>query len=131
MQIEPLVTQPVPEEQKIEGVLRPSGYRLLVEILSPDDEELRKKQKRIVEMPAEVRDREWGAMLWGKVIDMGPDAYKDERRYPNGAWCRIGDSVLIRPYAGTRFMVFGKLYALINDDTVQATIERPEELARV
>jgi co-chaperonin GroES (HSP10) len=113
---------PIPEERIVTGVLRPTGYRVLLRILPPEA-----KSKSWVHMPEDVREREWGAQLWAEVIDLGPDAYKDERKFPTGAWCRPGDCVVIRPYSGTRFNVDGldkdgkpsqELYALVNDDTV-------------
>lgn len=142
------VSPSVPESRNIEGTLRPTGYRILVQIVSPDDKELRKKKARLTEMPPEVRDREWGAQLWAKVIELGPDAYKDEKRFPSGPWCKPGDIILMRPYSGTRFalehrdengellrdedgeIIPADLYALINDDTVQGITTAPEKIER-
>lgn len=124
-----LVAPAIPEPEKIEGVLRPTGYRILVQILPPDGET--KKWKDLLFMPEEVRDREWAAQLWGKVIDLGPDAYQDRLKFPSGPWCKKDDYILMRPYSGTRFMVQENLYALINDDTVQAITTEPEAIERV
>jgi len=117
-----LVYPVVPEERKVTGVLRPTGYRVLLRILPPEA-----KSKSWLQMPDEVREREWAAQLWAEVIELGPDAYKDPAKFPNGPWCKTGDCVVIRPYSGTRFNVDGvdkegkpsqELYALVNDDTV-------------
>ena len=35
------------------------------------------------------------------VVDMGPDCYKDESRFPSGPYCKKGDFILIRPNSGT------------------------------
>lgn len=144
-----LAAPSIPEAHKIEGTLRPTGYRILVQIISPDDKEFREKKKQLLKMPEEVRDREWGAQMWAKVIELGRDAYKDEKRFPSGPWCQPGDVILMRPYSGTRFMVErrdekgelvrdeegeivpGDLYALINDDTVQGITTEPERIKRV
>jgi co-chaperonin GroES (HSP10) len=126
-----LVAPSVPEEQSLGGVLRPVGYRILVRIVSPDDQGLREKMERLTHMPDDVRDREWGAQVWAEVMELGPDAYKDEKRFPSGPWCKVGDTILMRPYSGTRFKVGDYLYALINDDTVQGTTTRPEAIERV
>jgi co-chaperonin GroES (HSP10) len=84
-----------------------------------------------IKMPAEVRDREWAAQVWAVVIECGPEAYKDDRKF-QGVWCQPGDVIMMRPYSGTRFMLRGHLYALINDDTVQAVVKSdPREIARV
>lgn len=127
--IEPLKRPQVAEDDKIEGVLRPVGFRILVQILPPEDTAERWQDSKLV-MPDETREREQAAQLWALVIELGPEAYKDSTRFPGGPWCKPGDAVVIRPYAGTRFMVRGHLYALINDDTVQAVSSRPGEIER-
>lgn len=120
---------PVPEDDKIEGVLQPAGYRVLVRILAPDEHSKRWQDSKLV-MPEETRDREMAAQLWGEVLDLGPDAYKDQTKFPTGPWCKRGDCVVFRPYSGTRFTVRGVLYALINDDTVQGVAREPGEIER-
>lgn len=120
MQIELVKPREVPEDQKITGTLLPTGYRILLQIVPLSDDE--KKWHDLLYLPAESRDREWHAQLWAKVIDLGPDAYADEKRFPNGPWCKKGDTVMMRPYSGTRFRVEENLYALINDDTVCAVV---------
>jgi len=64
------------------------------------------------------------------VLKVGPDAYKDEKKFPSGPWCAEGDFVLTRAYAGTRFKVFGREFRLINDDQVDGTIEDPRGISR-
>ena len=59
------------------------------------------------------------------VLAVGPDAYKDKDRFPSGPWCKAGDFVLIRRYAGTKFKVFGKRFRLINDDQVECIVADP------
>jgi co-chaperonin GroES (HSP10) len=61
---------------------------------------------------------------------MGSDAYKDERKFPNGPWCKEGDFVMFRSYSGTRFKVRGEEFRLINDDTVEAVVDDPRGYAR-
>ena len=64
------------------------------------------------------------------VLKVGPDAYKDTNKFPNGAWCKPGDFVLVRTYSGTRFKIFGKEFRLINDDQVDAVVQDPRGLTR-
>ena len=64
------------------------------------------------------------------VLRVGPDAYKDPAKFPNGAWCKEGDFVLVRTYSGTRFKIFGKEFRLINDDQVDAVVLDPRGLTR-
>ena len=63
------------------------------------------------------------------VISMGPEAYKDLSKFPS-ARCKEGDFVICRAYAGTRMMVHGKPYVLIDDDAVEATVEDPRGIKR-
>jgi co-chaperonin GroES (HSP10) len=64
------------------------------------------------------------------VVKMGPDAYKDEKRFPSGASCKIGDFVLVRPNTGTRIKIHGKEFRIINDDSVEAVVEDPRGISR-
>lgn len=64
------------------------------------------------------------------VVKMGPLCYKDESRFPTGGWCKEGDFVITRAYAGTRIKIHGREFRLINDDTVLATVEDPRGIAR-
>lgn len=64
------------------------------------------------------------------VVKMGPDAYKDEKRFPSGPSCKVGDFVLVRPNTGTRIKIHGKEFRLINDDSVEAVIEDPRGVTR-
>jgi co-chaperonin GroES (HSP10) len=64
------------------------------------------------------------------VMKVGPDAYKDQTKFPTGAWCKEGDFVLVRTYSGTRFKIFGKEFRLINDDQVDAVVQDPRGLTR-
>ncbi len=64
------------------------------------------------------------------VLKVGVDAYKDTAKFPNGAWCKEGDFVLVRTYSGTRFKIFKKEFRLINDDQVDAVVLDPRGLTR-
>ena len=61
----------------------------------------------------------------GFVMKLGADAYQDEKRFPNGPYCKEGDFIIMRSYSGTRFLVHGKEFRLINDDSVEAVVEDP------
>ena len=64
------------------------------------------------------------------VVKMGPDAYKDEKRFPNGPSCKVGDFVLVRPNTGTRIKIHGKEFRIINDDSVEGVVEDPRGISR-
>jgi co-chaperonin GroES (HSP10) len=65
------------------------------------------------------------------VVKMGPDAYADKTRFPNGPSCKVGDFVLVRPNTGTRLKIHGREFRVINDDSVQAVVEDPRGIQRV
>jgi co-chaperonin GroES (HSP10) len=64
------------------------------------------------------------------VAKMGPDAFKDEKRFPSGASCKVGDFVLVRPSSGTRMKIHGTDWRLINDDSVEAVVQDPRGIQR-
>ena len=59
------------------------------------------------------------------VIKLGPDCYQDPKRFPSGPWCKEGDFVVTRAYSGTRLKIHGKEFRIINDDSVDATVQDP------
>ena len=69
--------------------------------------------------------------ICGFVLKIGPDAYKDKKRFPNGAYCAVGDWILMRSYSGTRFKIHEKEFRLINDDSVEAVVEDPRGVSKV
>jgi len=103
----------------------PRGYRILIAI-----PEISVKTECGVIIPDKIRNAEETASLVGVVLKVGPEAYSDASRFPNGAWCKEGDFVIFRSYSGTRFKVHGKEYRLINDDTVEAVVEDPRGYSR-
>ena len=64
------------------------------------------------------------------VVELGPDCYKDEKRFPNGPWCQKGDFVLVRPYSGSRLVIHGREFRIINDDSVEGVVEDPRGIKR-
>jgi co-chaperonin GroES (HSP10) len=64
------------------------------------------------------------------VIKLGADAYQDKTKFPNGSWCAEGDFIIVRPNTGTRVIIHGKEFRLINDDCVEAVVEDPRGINR-
>jgi co-chaperonin GroES (HSP10) len=64
------------------------------------------------------------------VVKVGPDAYKDTKRFPSGPSCKVGDFVLVRPNSGTRIKIHGQEFRLINDDTVEGVVQDPRGITR-
>ena len=65
------------------------------------------------------------------VVKLGPDAFKDEKRFPSGPSCKAGDFVLVRPNTGTRIKIHGNEFRLINDDSVEAVVQDPRGITRL
>ena len=65
------------------------------------------------------------------VAKMGPDAFKDEKRFPSGPSCKVGDFIIVRPNTGTRMKIHGTEWRLINDYSVEAVIQDPRGVQRV
>jgi len=65
------------------------------------------------------------------VAKMGPDAYADKTRFPNGPSCKVGDFIIVRPNTGTRMKIHGTEWRIINDDSVEGTVQDPRGIQRV
>lgn len=116
----------VDEGRKAKQLPDPVGYKLLCAV--PDVEE--KFEGTDLIRPETVKTQDQFATVVLFVLKMGPDAYKDEKRFPSGPWCKVGDFVLARQYSGTRIMIHGKEFRLIADDQVDGTVEDPRGITR-
>jgi len=121
---------PVSEASKaaveVTGVLRPSGYRILVRIPRLDAQ-----MRSGLYRPDATRSLEETASIMGEVVAIGENAYQDTEKFPGDPWCQVGDTIMMRQYAGTRFKIDGQEYRLINDDTVEAVVSDPTRIDRV
>ena len=113
------------EPQKASQLPDPKGYKLLIALPEPDE----KTEGGIIKAKQTMQVEEIGSIC-GFVLKMGPDAYQDEKRFPNGPYCSEGDWVLMRSYSGTRFKIHGKEFRLINDDSVEAVVEDPRGIVK-
>lgn len=103
----------------------PKGYRILCAV--PDVEE--KYSSGILKADTAKRVEENSTVVLF-VIKMGDMCYLDKERFPTGPWCKEGDFVLTRAYAGTRFKIHGREFRIINDDTVEGIVEDPRGYSR-
>jgi co-chaperonin GroES (HSP10) len=113
------------DDDKATQLPDPSGYRILCAI--PEIEE--KYDSGIIKADATMHHEEILSTVFF-VVKMGPDCYKDALRFPNGAWCKVGDFVLARPNSGTRLKIHGREFRIINDDSVEATVLDPRGIKR-
>lgn len=113
-------------EQTASQLPEPKGYKLLIALPNPDE----KTEGGIIKSRQTMEVEEIGSIC-GFVLKMGADAYNDDKRFPNGPYCKEGDWVLMRSYSGTRFKIHGKEFRLINDDSVEAVVEDPRGVEKV
>lgn len=115
----------VEDEQLLAKLPEPKGYKILIAI-----PKLTGKTEGGVYMPDELKKAEETASILGYVLKIGTEAYKDEKKFPDGPYCKEGDFVIFRSYSGTRFKLHGEEFRLINDDTVEAVVDDPKGYSR-
>lgn len=115
-------------EEKAKQLPKPSGYKILCAI--PEAEkEFEDSEVGLVKADETMRNEEvLTTVLF--VVDMGPDCYKDPAKFPTGPWCKQGDFVLVRPNSGTRLVIHGREFRIINDDTVEGVVQDPRGIKR-
>ena len=112
-------------EDKASQLPDPSGYRILCAIPEVEKE----FDSGIAKPDSLIRtDELLTTVLF--VVKLGPDCYNDKERFPTGPWCKQGDFVLVRPNAGTRLVIHGKEFRIINDDSVEAVVQDPRGISR-
>ena len=112
-------------EEKARQLPHPSGYHILCAI--PEIE--KEYDSGLVKADETVRNEEiLTTVLF--VVDLGPDCYKDASKFPSGPWCQKADFVLVRPNAGSRLVIHGREFRLINDDTVEGVVADPRGIKR-
>ena len=112
-------------EEKATQLPKPSGYRILCAIPEMEKE----YESGILKADETVRIEETLTTVLF-VVDLGPDCYSDKDRFPNGPWCKKGDFILTKPYAGSRLVIHGRDFRIINDDTVEAVVADPRGIKR-
>lgn len=113
------------DEEKASQLPQPSGYHILCAIPEMDKE----YDSGLIKADETIRHEEaLTTVLF--VVDLGPDCYKDGAKFPTGAWCKKGDFVLVRPHSGSRLVIHGREFRIINDDTVEAVVADPRGIRR-
>ena len=107
----------------LERLPKPTGWRVLILPYT-----MSSKTKGGIYIPDQTLDRESYATVVGYVVSLGPDAYKDKAKYPDGPWCKEKDWVIFGRYAGARFKIEGGEMRILNDDEILATINNPEDV---
>ena len=112
-------------EEKATQLPKPSGYRILCAIPEVEKE----FESGLVKSDLTLQNEEiLTTVLF--VVDLGPDCYQDKTRFPNGPWCKKGDFILVRPHSGSRLVIHGRDFRIINDDSVEAVVDDPRGIKR-
>jgi co-chaperonin GroES (HSP10) len=117
------------DEEKAQLLPVPTGYKMLC--IVPEVSKKIDGTELDLEKPWELQHREEQTTSVLFVLRVGPDAYKDAAKFPNGPWCKAGDFVMVRTYTGTRFKMYGKEMRLINDDQIEAVVQDPRGISHV
>jgi len=99
------------------------GFHLLVLPVA-----VKQQTKGGIILPDKVKDDVAYLTTVAKVLKKGDLAYKDEDKFPNGAWCEVGDYICYAKYSGQKFMYKGMKLLLIFDDQVIMKVEKPSLL---
>ena len=112
-------------EEKAKKLPKPSGYRILCAI--PEQE--KETEGGILKADITLQNEETLTTVLF-VVELGPDCYKDDKRFPSGAWCKQGDFILVRPHSGSRLVIHGREFRMINDDSVEGVVADPRGIKR-
>ena len=112
-------------EEKATQLPKPQGYRILCAVPEVEKE----YESGLIKADTIAKREEMLATVLF-VVELGPDCYADKDRYPTGPWCQKGDFVIVRPNAGTRLLIHGREFRMINEDTVEATVLDPRGIKR-
>ena len=110
----------------LERLPKPTGWRIVILPYT-----LPQSTKGGVILSDETRERNQLATNVGYVVSLGPAAYRDEGKFPDGPWCKSGDWVMFGRYAGSRFKIDGAEPRLLNDDEILAVIDDPRDIIAV
>jgi co-chaperonin GroES (HSP10) len=113
-------------ERKAKQLPEPSGYRLLCMVPKIEDT----FGDSVIVKSEKTLNAEEQTTVVLFVAKMGADAYQDKEKFPNGPWCKVGDFIIVRAYAGTRLKIHGTEWRIINDDSVDGTVEDPRGIGR-
>lgn len=112
--------------RRAKQVPQPTGYHILCMVPKIDDTY---GDSGLVKASETIRVEEQATLVL-YVAKIGPQAYKDKERFPDGPWCKEGDFIITRAYAGTRVLIHGTEWRIINDDTVEAVVDDPRGIRR-
>ena len=114
------------DRKEIEKLPKPVGWRILVLPFKAKD----KTKGGILLTDKTIEDSQMTASV-ALVVAVGPDAYADKEKFPNGPWCKQGDWVVFGRYAGSRLRIEGGEVRLLNDDEILGVVDNPEDILTI
>ena len=114
------------DRKELEKLPSPVGWRILVLPFRAD----KKTKGGILLTDKTVEDSQLTASV-ALVLAVGPDAYQDKEKFPNGPWCKQGDWVVFGRYAGSRIKIEDGEVRLLNDDEILGTVDSPEDILTI
>ena len=99
------------------------GFNVLIRPVS-----IKAKTKGGILLPDSTRDDMAYLTTVGRVLAIGELAYKDNDKFPTGAWCEKGDYVCYGKYTGVKMMYKGVKLILLFDDQILLKVESPKDL---
>ena len=113
----------LPTDKVLERLPEPTGWRILVLPFRGQG-----KTKGGIYLTDKHMEERGYSTVTGLVLKIGPDAYKDEKRFSNGPWCKKNDWIIFGRYAGSRFGIEGGEVRILNDDEIIAVVKDPEDI---
>jgi co-chaperonin GroES (HSP10) len=133
-------------EQMIEQTLgfppmRVTGYNLCLMLYTPPEEIMVKDKegreiidpmgisKKIIIPHEHIENSKYSTCV-ALVCGMGPFAYKAKKYEEQGAWCRVGDWVVIPRHEGVQIMYRDVPMMIIPDDCILGVVDDPTYVKR-
>ena len=113
----------LPTDKILDRLPDPTGWRILVLPYKGQG----KTKGGIILSDTTIEERGFTTVT-ALVLKVGPDAYRDTERFPNGPWCKKGDWIIFGRYAGSRFGIEGGEVRILNDDEIIAVVKDPEDI---
>jgi len=114
----------------IDRLPQPTGWRILILPYRPPP-----VTKAGIFIPDKSIDDTQIQTVVGYVLKVGPQAYKDPTRFPEGPWCKEKQWVVFARYSGSRLKLneednaaFGSEVRILNDDEILGTILDPNDI---
>lgn len=106
------------------------GYQILIEIPELDN------KRGNIYLPESMLANEKAGSCIGRVLELGPESFLDEEKFPAGKRCEAGDYIIMSAYSGVRFNLSNaetrkkRDLRLIEDTAVLATVPYANHLVR-